>query len=197
MFAKASFKDAIESYDKALLSCPNYLNYEIATRFNAGDATINGIEFGYRQSLTFLPRWARGLQLFVNATKLDLKGANTADFTGYNPESVAGGINFVRPRFSIKGTVSYLGDTRRGAVAISTANGIPADTFNYQGKRTRYSVNAQYSLTRRYSIYLSAIDVGGFVQDLQRYAPDTPHYARGQRWQELGFYTNIGIRGTF
>lgn len=46
---------------------PNYLNYEIATRFNAGDATINGIEFGYRQSLTFLPRWARGLQLFVTS----------------------------------------------------------------------------------------------------------------------------------
>lgn len=30
MFAKSSFKDAIETYDKALSTCPNYLEYEIA-----------------------------------------------------------------------------------------------------------------------------------------------------------------------
>ena len=30
MFAKASFQDAIETYDKALSTCPNYLDYEIA-----------------------------------------------------------------------------------------------------------------------------------------------------------------------
>jgi tetratricopeptide (TPR) repeat protein len=30
LFGKASFKDAIETYDKALSTCPNYLDYEIA-----------------------------------------------------------------------------------------------------------------------------------------------------------------------
>lgn len=30
MFAKSSFKDAIETYDKALATCPNYLDYEVA-----------------------------------------------------------------------------------------------------------------------------------------------------------------------
>lgn len=30
LFAKSSFKDAIETYDKALATCPNYLEYEIA-----------------------------------------------------------------------------------------------------------------------------------------------------------------------
>ena len=187
--------ELLESY--GLESDPTLLNYEIATRSNIGDARINGVEFGYRQSLTFLPRWARGLQVFVNFTKLELSGANTADFTGYNPRTIAGGINFVRERFFIKATVSHLGDIRRGAVGVNAANGIPADTFNYQGKRTRYGFNAQYSLSKRYSLYISATDVGGFVQDLQRYAPNTPEYARGQRWQELGFYTNIGVRATF
>ena len=83
------------------------------------------------------------------------------------------------------------------AVGVSAANGIPENTFNYQAKRTRYGINAQYSLSRRYALYISATDVGGFVQDQQRYAPDTPDYAKGQRWQELGFYTNIGVRATF
>lgn len=30
LFANSSFKDAIDTYDKALSSCPNYLDYEIA-----------------------------------------------------------------------------------------------------------------------------------------------------------------------
>jgi tetratricopeptide (TPR) repeat protein len=30
LFAKASFQDAIVTYDKALSTCPNYLDYEIA-----------------------------------------------------------------------------------------------------------------------------------------------------------------------
>ncbi|KIN00349.1 hypothetical protein OIDMADRAFT_164741 [Oidiodendron maius Zn] len=30
LFAKSSFKDAIETYDKALSTCPNYLDYEVA-----------------------------------------------------------------------------------------------------------------------------------------------------------------------
>jgi iron complex outermembrane receptor protein len=82
-------------------------------------------------------------------------------------------------------------------VGISAANGIPADTFNYQAKRTRYGLTINYALSRRYSLYASATDIGGFVQNLQRYAPDTPDYAKKQRWQELGFYTNIGVRATF
>ena len=38
-----------------LESDPTLLNYSINTRTNGGDAKIQGIEFSYRQSLTFLP----------------------------------------------------------------------------------------------------------------------------------------------
>ena len=64
------------------------------------------------------------------------------------------------------------------------------------GKRTRWGANAQYSLTKRYSVYASATDIGGFEQNLRRYAPTTPEYARGQRMQELGYYITLGVRGT-
>jgi hypothetical protein len=133
--------------------------------------------------------------VFANATKLNLSGTRTADFSGYNPKSLSGGLSLVRARFAIKGTISILGDIKTGAVAASAT--IPADTFNYQGKRTRIGLNATYSLTRRYSLYASLVDLGGFVQDNQRYAPNTPDYAKGTRWQELGFYTNVGVRGSF
>jgi hypothetical protein len=171
------------------------LNYTISTRANGGDAKITGVEFSYRQALTFLPHWARGFQVFANATKLSLNGANTADFSGYTPKSAAGGISFARGRVTLKGTVTYTGDINTGAAAVSAT--IPANTFNYQGKRTRIGADATYSLSRGYTIYASVMDLNGFVQNLQRYAPNTPDYAKGTRRQELGFYTNIGVRGSF
>ncbi len=189
----AATPELLQQY--GLESDPSLLTYQISTRTNAGDATIDGLELSYRQALTFLPHWARGFQVFGNFTKLNLGGSNTADFSGYNPKTISGGINFVRPRFAIKTTISYLDDTRTGAVAASAT--VAPNTYNYQAKRTRIGVNATYSLTRRYALYASIVDWGGFVQDLQRYAPTTPDYAKPTRWQELGFYTNIGIRGSF
>ncbi len=185
--------ELLEQY--GLETDPSLLNYRINTRTNAGDAKIDGFELSYRQSLTFLPNWARGFQVFVNYTKLKLGGTNTADFSGYNPKTISGGINFVRARFSIKSTISILDAVRTGTVAPSAT--IAPDTANYQAARTRYGLNATYSLSRRYSLYLSMVDIGGFVQDLQRYSPTTPDYARSTRWQELGAYTSIGVRGTF
>jgi len=174
---------------------PALLTYQISSRTNSGNAKIDGLEFSYRQSLTFLPSWARGFQVFVNFTKLNLSGNNTADFSGYTPKSLSGGVNFVRSRISLKTTISYLGETRTGAVAASAT--VAPNTFNYQAKRTRIGVNATYSLTKRYSLYASVVDWGGFTQDLQRYSPTTPDYAKPTRWQELGFYTNVGVRGSF
>src|SRR6185436_2339925 len=66
------------------------LNYNVTTLANGGDAKIRGVEFSYRQSLTFLPHWARGFQIFANLTKLSLSGTRTNDFSGYNPKSFAG-----------------------------------------------------------------------------------------------------------
>ena len=109
-----------------------------------------------------------------------------------NPDDAS---RFVRGRLVLKWTISYLGDIPTGAVAASAT--VPAGTFNYQARRTRIGVNAQYNLNRRASLYASIVDWGGFVQNLQRYAPTTPGYARPTRWQELGFYTNVGARGTF
>ena len=178
-----------------LESDPSLLNYQITTRMNVGNAKVEGVEFSYRQALTFLPHWARGIEAYVNATKLTLSGANTADFTGYNPKTFSGGISLVRPRFFIKATVSHLGDIPRLAVAQNATT--PAGTFTYELKQTRIGLNAQYSLTKRYAVYVSLADLEDRIWHLQRWGPGIPDYAREQRRLNLGYYTNIGIRGTF
>ncbi len=68
---------------------------------------------------------------------------------------------------------------------------------NYQDGKKRLGISAQYSFSMRYAMYLSIVEMTGFVQDLRRYAPDTPDCAKSSRLQELGYFTTIDVRGTF
>lgn len=171
--------------------------YQIVSMTNAGNAKLKGIEFGYHQSLTFLPHWARGIQLFINATKLQVSGSATADFSSFNPSSLSGGVNYLRGRLFLRATYSYQGETRRTAIAASVAGGIPPNTYNYQAKQSRVSVNAQYSLTKHLSLYGGISDIGGFDELVTAIAPGTPEYAKGRRLKQLGYYTTLGIKGEF
>lgn len=177
---------------------PAYLNYDFSTRSNVGDAKITGYEFNYSQSLKFLPHWARGFQVFFNYTKLKVQGDRSADFTGFAPKTIAGGINFVRSRLALKLTYTHQGDTLGTAVAVSAANGIPANTYNYSSARTRWGINAQYSFSKRLGVYFTMTDLfDGMTTLTQRYAPNTPDYARNVRRQELGSAITVGIKGQF
>ena len=171
------------------------LHYDITTETNAGDAKVKGVEFNYRQSLTFLPTWARGLQIFANATKMTLDGSSTANFTSFSPKSVAGGINFIRPRYYIKLTVTHQGLTRRALVAPSAT--VPVDTYNYLPARTIWSVSTQYSLSRRFALYATFNDIGGGTRGTLRFAPSTPEFARRTAFNETGWYSTAGVKGEF
>lgn len=170
----------------------------IATRTNGGNARIRGLELMYRQQLQFLP-WAfgRSLQVFVNYNKLKLGGNRESDFGSFTPSNWAWGISLIRPRYSIKFNESYQGEIRRTLVAVSAANGIPANTYNYQGDRRRLSLSAEYSFSRRLSFFGSLTDIGGLDSYSRRYAPDTPDYARISNFAELGSTLTLGLKGDF
>ena len=174
------------------------INYNIVTRGNGGNARVRGVEFAYRQSLLFLPQWARGLQLFVNYTKSELDGSATADFTGFNPETMSWGVNFTRPRFAIKFSASEQGETRRAPVAASTVT--PPDTYQWQGAQKRFTLSAEYSFTRRLSVYSSLSDFntpGGYVDILKQYSPTTPTTIGTTRVMEWGQSLIVGVKGQF
>ncbi|MSU48691.1 MAG: TonB-dependent receptor [Opitutus sp.] len=174
---------------------PTLLRYSISTQTNAGDAKVTGFEFGYRQSLTFLPNWARGFQVFFNATKLKVQGSKISDFSGFAPETFSGGINFIRPRFYIKANWSYQAETRLTLIAPSAT--IPANTYNYQEQIVRGSLSAQYGLTRRFAVYALISDLTSPISKTLRYAPQTPDYAKRFRYTSLDYYTTIGVKGSF
>ena len=177
---------------------PVYLNYDIVTRFNAGDAKIIGYEFSYKQALLFLPDWAQGIAVFGNATKLELTGSNTADFTGFVPETFSGGIELVRPRYYVKLNFTYQGETRGSAVGVSTANGVPEGTYNYQGERLRVALSASYSFNKYFSVFGSITDLNGRLDVVNRQYPDgVADYMKDRRRQELGATITLGVKGTF
>ncbi len=178
---------------------PSLANYSVATRTNEGNTKVTGFEFGYRQSLTFLPSWARGLQVFFTATKLKIEGSKSADLEGFNPETYAGGINFIRPRFYIKATWSLQSETPLALIAPSAS--IPANVRDHRGsvEKAQIGISAQYSFSRRFSLYLAMADVTKLNTDVQRarYAPDTPAFARSRGWENNNYYTTIGVKGTY
>ena len=175
----------------------DYSDYDIVTQTNTGDARVRGIEFSYRQALTFLPPWARGLQVFVNLTHLQVEGSNTADFTGFNPRTLSYGVNFIRPRYSVKFTVTDQGETRRTPVAASATN--PPDTYVWQAAMTRPTLTWEYQFSRYLTVYATLSDfLGDGFKDVQRtHNPSTPEYAMWSRYQHFGSKLVVGMKGEF
>jgi len=174
------------------------LDYIIVSRGNGGDARVRGMEFTYRQSLTFLPQWARGLQVFANYTRSKLSGSTTADFTGFNPQTLSWGVNFARSRYAVKFSSTEGKETKRAAAAASAT--IPAGAYTWQGALKRYTLSVEYSINRRLGIYASLGDfntAGGYVIIQKQYAPDTPAALRTIRVTEWGQSAIIGIKGEF
>ncbi|MEI6465403.1 MAG: TonB-dependent receptor [Verrucomicrobiota bacterium] len=177
-----------------------YLDYDVVTTTNVGEAKITGCEFGYKQALTFLPQWASGMQVFINHTKMTLGGENASDFSGFNPKNTSWGVQLTRPRYVVKLNCSIMGETRRTPVAASVASGIPAGTYLWQGEYRRYTLSGEYRFSRRFGFYGSVgdFDTKGFNPVQRRYATaDTPDYARYQRIQEWGITVTAGIKGEF
>jgi iron complex outermembrane receptor protein len=174
------------------------LSYDLVTRGNGGDARVRGMEFTYRQSLTFLPRWARGIQGFVNYTRSTLSGSTTADFTGFNPQTLSWGVNFTRPRYAVTFSSTEQKESKRAAVATSAVN--PVGTYGWQGALKRYTLGLEYSVSRRLGFYASMSDFnapGGLVTIQKRYAPGTPVDLRTTRVTEWGQGVILGIKGEF
>lgn len=137
----------------------------------------------------------------MNYTHLQVRGANEEDFVGFTPDVLSFGLNYIRPRFSLRLTGSYQAETRRSYILVipgTSAEGfIPPRTYEYQAAATQYSVSAEYALTKRASLYLNWNNV--FAEDLfvYRRAPDTPKYAQNTQRYVTPSYIMLGVRGRF
>lgn len=172
----------------------DYLDYDIITKENVGDARVSGIDFDYQQPLSFLPHWARGTMMFFNMTKTHLEGNSTANFSGFTRESINWGVSVSRPRYNVKLTWNMRGRQRQGQL---TGTGVPPGTYVYLPDYLTLNVNAEYRFTRRLAAFTVIRNIANKPLIEERYGSVTPNYARISNYQNLGSQISIGLKGEF
>ncbi|AWI09240.1 hypothetical protein CKA38_08305 [Ereboglobus luteus] len=176
-------------------------DYAIRRWVNVGDAHLTGLEISYRQDLFFLPSWLQKIQVWANYTHLKVGGPNAEEFTGFTPDALSCGINYIRPRFSIRLTCAYQAETKSKEVPVAegtqAARFTPQDTYEYQASSIRYGITAEYSLSRAFTLYMNWNNIFGKDTYVYRRAADTPAYAQNYQRYIVPSYIMIGVKGRF
>ena len=171
---------------------PRYLNWNVITKFNSGDARITGGEVNVKQNLRMLGKWGGYFTLFANGTKLQLDGNPGASFTSFVPKSGNWGATFSRQRITFTARWNYRGLDKRAPLAAYGPNG-----YEYIEGRTVLDVNGSYQLTKTLSLVGSATNIFNKPLKFLRYGDLTPAYARQYGEQEYGIQMALGLRGSF
>jgi Outer membrane receptor proteins, mostly Fe transport len=201
--APLATREALEYYGLADADIDAILEQGFAFRRweNIGDANLTGLELSYRQDLFFLPDWLQKTQVWVNYTHLEVGGPNAEDFTGFSPDAYSWGINYIRPRFSIRLTCAYQAETKRAnatpAPGTQAARYIPPGTYDYQSASTRYGITAEYNMSRAFALYLTWNNIFNEDSYIYRRAADTPGYAQNYQRLVNPSYIMIGVKGRF
>jgi len=169
-----------------------YLDWNINSKFNAGDARITGAEVNIRQNLRMLGKWGNTVTLFANGTKLELDGAPGAAFTSFIPKSANWGFTYAPKRFTFTARWNYRGLDKRAPLAAYGPNG-----YEYIEARTVLDVNSSYQINKNLSFVASATNIFNQPFRFLRYGNQTPSYAKLYAEQEYGIQMAIGLRGTF
>ena len=174
-----------------------YGGIQVVTQFNDPEnIRQHGFEIDYKQSLTFLPKWASGVQVFANFSSQRAKG--TDNMQDMNPFVMNWGVSLNRPKWNLRINENYRGIQRRGIVASTATNGIEPGTYNYRPKRLYIDVTGEYYLRRSLGIFFAMRNIGGATEDTKIYGPNTPAYAKfRQRDDYGGSLWTAGIKGSF
>jgi iron complex outermembrane recepter protein len=177
------------------LDSGSYGAYEVATQYNIPDPVrMTGLDFNYKQALTFLPRWARGVQVFTNASALRATGGATANFAGYVPRSGSWGVSLTRPKYHLRANWNYRGRNRGNLV---TGRGIEPSTYNWESKRLYIDLSGEYTFHRRFAVFANLRNIRDASDDVEIAGPSTPPHAQFRAREEYGSLWTIGVKGTF
>jgi TonB-dependent receptor len=171
---------------------PEYVGWQLSTKYNAGRARVTGIELNARHSLAPLGGWGRYFTVFGNATKLQLDGGQDADFSGFIPQNLNWGVTFSRKPITLIAKWNYRGEQKLGAIAA-----LGPDAFNYTKERLTLDLSADYQVHRRFSLNTNIRNLFNEYLTSTRYGSLTPAYARMRQHKHFGVYFSVGLKGTF
>ena len=182
----------LQLYD---LDASLYDAYDVSTQHNVpGIVRTQGIDVNYKQALTFLPHWARGVQVFANGSSQRLLGDETASMAGFISRSASWGVSLTRQKWNARVNWNYRGRQRNAPV---TGAGIEPGTFNYSAKRLYVSVLGEYYFWKRVGVFVNLQNVGDATEDTEILGPSTPEHAQFRQRIDYASLWTIGIKGTW
>ena len=208
LFSVGAFRREIENFfdSTTLDASPSFLalygldpvlydSYQVATQHNL-DSTVRtqGVDVNYRQALTFLPRWARGIQVFANGSAQRVSGPDADNFAGYIPRSGSWGISLSREKYNVRLNWNYLGRQRRGLV---TGRSIEPSTFIWGSKRSYIDLTAEYSIRKNFALFANLRNLNDPTDDQETAGPNTPAEAQFRQRADFGSLWTLGVKGTF
>ncbi len=198
-FGNTVFNPSPEFFEDYSIDPAVYGKYPVATQFNIRDTVrMQGLSFNYKQALTFLPQWARGVQVFANGSAQRLLGPASSNFPGFVPRTASWGASLTRARYSLRANWNYRGHQRRTAIASpGPASSIEPGTFTYWSKRLYLDLNAEVKFYKSFALFAALRNVGDAPDDVQVYGPSTPEHAQFRQRIEFGSLWTFGIKGTF
>lgn len=173
-----------------------YGAYEVSTQYNVpGTTRMQGWDASYKQALTFLPHWARGIQVFANYSSRRTKARDLGSI-GFNdiPYSGSFGVSLHRARYNLRVNCSFRDDQRRNLV---TGNSIEPGTYVYTPARNTVDVLGEYTFWRRFAVFGNLRNVGDVPNEDAAEGPSTPGHAKLRLRERYGSLWTFGIKGTF
>jgi TonB-dependent receptor len=194
-FGSTSFLPTPEFLNLYDIDPATYGRFPVQTQYNlSSKVRMTGAEFDYKQVLTFLPHWARGVQVFANATAIRATGDDNANFAGYVPRAYNWGASLTRPKFNVRLNWNYRGLSRGAPV---TGRGIEPGTFNWTSKLLFMDIQGEYYLHKRFAVFAALRNVGDETNDTKIYGPSTPEVARFRQRTTYGSLWSFGVKGAF
>ncbi len=173
-----------------------YGAYDVSTQYNVPGVTrMQGWDVSYKQALTFLPNWARGIQVFANYSRRDTTSPDIGSI-GFNdiPFSGSFGVSLNRARYNVRLNCSFRDDQRNNFV---TGNSIEPGTYLYTPARNTIDVLGEYKIWRTISVFANLRNVGDVPNEDAAEGPSTPGHAKLRLRERYGSLWTFGVKGTF
>jgi TonB-dependent receptor len=197
-FGSTVFKVTPEFLSLYGIDPATYGAFDVATNYNLpGVVRTEGLEFSYKQALTFLPPWAGSVQVFANASSLRATGPNLGNFTGIAliPRSYNWGASLIRGKYKIRMNWNYRGRQREGLVAAGRS--IEPGTYNWTAMRYSYDILGEYNISKRLTAFATLRNVNDAPLQREIAGPSTPQHAYLDQLVEYGALWTFGLKGSF
>jgi TonB-dependent receptor len=193
------------------LSFTEYRDAQVRTQINgAGTVRHDGLTIEYKQALTFLPDWARGVQVFANGTRivrdpepfplLDTSHGDI-DQPPLTPFKHSGnfGFSLSRERFAARLNWNFRDRKAVNQRAWDSTGVLSTSQFayTYLPSRLRLDLDIEFTLTKNFGLFVNGRNVSNEPELVEAYGPETPDYARLRTRIDYGALWTFGIKGSF